>query len=161
MSIYSPWMAIDEDHDESCRRWVKCSKRKADAHPQAMFAFDGSCYYFDESRPCTCGELGPWIYQGSHILPAVNDPRGGGVLACAIPDHITRDGRDDGKEGPKDWLRLTVFAEPWEGPETTWFDGTVHRHIEEGGQACVVLNREQVQRMRDTLTAWLDREPEE
>ena len=37
----------------------------------------------------------PWVYQGSHILPAEDDPRGGSIGLALVPSHITRDGRDD------------------------------------------------------------------
>jgi hypothetical protein len=79
-------------------------------------------------------DLGPpWIYRGSHILPAESDPRGGVVALSAIPNHITRDGRDDGGPGLHDWLLVSL------------------------NDADAILNREQAERMRDVLTAWLDR----
>ncbi|MCT9092894.1 hypothetical protein N4G70_29075 [Streptomyces sp. ASQP_92] len=55
----------------------------------------------------------PWIYQGSHILPDEDDPRGGDVGLALIPSHITRDGRDDQPEDgiPWPWLRLSIDAE--------------------------------------------------
>lgn len=55
----------------------------------------------------------PWIYQGSHILPAEDDPRGGNIGLALIPSHITRDGRDDQPEDgtPWPWLRLSVYTD--------------------------------------------------
>jgi hypothetical protein len=52
----------------------------------------------------------PWVYQGSHILPAENDQRGGSIGLALIPSHITRDGRDDAPEDgtPWPWLRLSL-----------------------------------------------------
>lgn len=87
----------------------------------------------------------PIIYQGSHILPSDDDPRGGAVDTGWIPDHIERDGRDDGREGPKPWLRLGV---------TQASSGDA-----DAGRATVVLTREQVKRLRDDLSSWLDYHP--
>lgn len=59
------------------------------------------------------GEHGtPYAYQGSHILPAEDDPRDGCVQLAEVPSHITRDGRDDQPEhgAPWPWLRLSVNA---------------------------------------------------
>ncbi|MFJ9037935.1 hypothetical protein ACIRF8_15245 [Streptomyces sp. NPDC102406] len=56
----------------------------------------------------------PWVYQGSHILPDEDHPRGGAIGLAEIPSHITRDGRDgqpeDGRPWP--WLRVSVDAVP-------------------------------------------------
>ena len=94
----------------------------------------------------------PVIYQGSHVLPDENSPRGGSVDVAMIPDFITRDGRDDAQgTGLKDWLRLSVDSEDSE----TRYEGVV---VVKGGRAVVVLTRPQVERLRDTLTDWLERE---
>ncbi|HJS83719.1 MAG TPA: hypothetical protein VJ742_12895 [Nitrososphaera sp.] len=75
-------------------------------------------------------ELGhPWVYEGSHVLPTENSPRGGWIEVGAIPDHIER----EGESPPHDWLRLGVNNET------------------------IVLNRGQVEGLRETLTSWLDR----
>lgn len=60
----------------------------------------------DDEAPCGP----PWIYQGSHILPADDNPRGGSVGLALIPSHITRNGRDDQPEDgtPWPWLRLSI-----------------------------------------------------
>jgi hypothetical protein len=60
----------------------------------------------DDDAPCGP----PWIYQGSHILPADDDRRGGAVGLALIPSHITRNGRDDQPEDgtPWPWLRLSI-----------------------------------------------------
>ena len=52
----------------------------------------------------------PWLYQGSHILPAETDPRGGEIGLALIPSHITREGRDDQPvDGtPWPWLRMNI-----------------------------------------------------
>ena len=74
----------------------------------------------------------PIIYQGSHILPSDKDPRGGRVALAAIPDHITRNGRDDAPEGSrKPWLRLGV-----------------------NGQT-VVLTEHQARRLHNSIRRWL------
>lgn len=61
----------------------------------------------DEEAPCGA----PWLYRGSHLLPAVDDPRAdGGISLAEIPSHITRDGRDDRPEdgAPWPWLRVSM-----------------------------------------------------
>lgn len=85
----------------------------------------------------------PIIYQGSHVLPSHDDPRGGSVSLALIPPHITRDGRDDRTEGEGPWpfLRLDVSS---------------HSTTNHGGcLATVVLTDQQVLRLRDALTKWL------
>ena len=85
-----------------------------------------------------CGP--PWIYQGSHVLPAEDDPRGGEIGLALIPSHITRDGRDDSPEdgAPWPWLRLSLDGLPPEADHA------------------VVLNREQAGHLIDQLTAWYE-----
>lgn len=76
----------------------------------------------------------PYVYQRSHVLPHEGDERGGDVQLAEIPSHITRNGRDDQPEDgvPWPWLRLSV------------------------NQADVVLNRDQVRGMYESMGAWLD-----
>lgn len=52
----------------------------------------------------------PWQYLGSHVLPDVDDLRGGSIGLAFIPGHITRDGRDGQPDDltPWPWLRLSV-----------------------------------------------------
>lgn len=132
MSIYATWLCLDgDDHDvDRCAAYYDSGDR--------IFEFTG--------KPCDCGaakKSQPIIYKGSHVLPSDDDPRGGHVFVCAIPDHITRDGRDDAPEGAlKDWLRLSVDA-----------DGASYHG---GAQAEVVLDRPLVEQLRDTLTHWLE-----
>lgn len=89
-----------------------------------------------------CGP--PWIYLGSHILPADDDPRGGEVSLALIPSHITRDGRDDQPADgvPWPWLRLSVDV-----PD---------------GHAAAVLSPAQARHLAGLLTDWADSaEPKE
>lgn len=119
MSIFATWLLIEHPDD-----WI--ASLESDGINAGVIGDDT-----DERQ------LGsPYVYQGSHILPALTDPRGGWVEVAAIPDHITRDGRDDGHEGAHDWLRLTVG-------ETLEDQGTV------------LLDRVQVGALRDTLSEWL------
>lgn len=125
MSIYATWLRLFAgEHEESCAVWVETPP--------------GSGTFRFSKKPCDCGmPRAPIAYQGSHVLPSDDDPRGGTVDVAAIPDFITRDGRDDARgEGLKDWLRLSVYAD---------------------GDA-VVLTRRHVRLLRDTLTEWLDAE---
>lgn len=82
-----------------------------------------------------CGP--PWIYQGSHILPDEDDPRGGNVGLALIPSHITRDGRDDAPEEgqPWPWLRLSV---------------------DRGDDPAVILSPAQARHLAGQLIAWAD-----
>lgn len=75
----------------------------------------------------------PIQYQGSQVLPRDRDKRGGSVDLGAIPSHITRDGRDDALEGRwHPWLRISV------------------------NESTVVLTRDQVKMLRDSLAEWLE-----
>lgn len=123
MSIYATWLCFaDDEHHESCAVWDEVSP--------GVYAMGN-----DE---CSCGQPdAPLTYQGSHVLPSDDDPRGGSLLVCAIPDHISHDDRPDVPEGTlKDWLRVSLYAY----------------------NDAVVLTRPQVERLRNTLTAWLGRE---
>lgn len=129
MSIYATWLSI-----EHRGQWV--ARLRGQGIAAGVIGDDS-----DER------ELGsPWIYQGSHLLPAVGDPRGGSVDIAAIPNHITRDGQDDGHEGLHDWLRLSVEAD--------------ERTYGGGGYGEVVLNRPQVEALKEGLANWLDRSGE-
>lgn len=81
-----------------------------------------------------CGP--PWLYQGSHILPREDDPRGGDVGFALIPSHITRDGRDDQPEdgAPWPWLRLHLYVP--------------------GDDPCVLIDPAQALHLAQALTAW-------
>lgn len=78
-------------------------------------------------------------YQGSHMLPAEDDPRGGHIGLAEIPSHITRDGRgdqpEDGASWP--WLRLHVADVPPDDP-------------------CVILTPAQARHLAAQLTGWAD-----
>lgn len=56
-------------------------------------------------------EDGPYLYEGSHILPDETTPRihDGHLFLCAIPGYIARPGREQPDEDtPWPWLRLSV-----------------------------------------------------
>lgn len=80
----------------------------------------------------------PWIYQGSHILPADTDSRGGEIGLALIPSHITRDGRDDQPEDgtPYPWLRLHLTPT--------------------GDDPCVLINPAQARHLIEQLSTWVD-----
>lgn len=135
MSIYATWLTIEDE-----RQWIASLEA---AGVNAGVIRDGGPTPEDLDAPI--------VYQGSHVLPSDSDRRGGSVYVCAIPDHITRDGHDDVPELTlKDWLRLGVSSED----SDTEYEG---KPYEPGGDATVVLTRSQAERLRDTLTAWLDR----
>jgi hypothetical protein len=140
MSIYATWLSLSaDDHEDGCAVYVE------DPPGSHCFEFSG--------KPCDCGTpRAPLVYEGSHVLPSNADRRGGCIDVAGIPDFIERDGRDDAKgSGLKDWLRLSVMNEE----STLQYEG---KSYVRGGDAAVVLDRRGVEELRDTLTAWLDRE---
>ena len=144
MSIYATWLSIDDDnHATACHSWIPV----AEGDPWAMVTNDGQHYRYDAAAVCTCGELAPIVYQGSHVNPSENDKRGGCVLVCAIPNHCHPDARGTDDAGaPVDYLRLKVK----EDPATYQFGAP--------GDATVVLTKRHVTELRDTLSVWLDAE---
>lgn len=122
MSVYATILDLsDDDHADGCARLVPVG---------------GRVWEVDPDRPCTC-RAGPLTYTGSHILPADDDARGGGLDLGAIPGHITRDGRDDGTADEDGWwpfLRVAVHAG--------------------AADAVVVLTRAQVDVLRAALDGW-------
>ncbi|THA29223.1 hypothetical protein E6R18_25290 [Streptomyces sp. A1277] len=74
-----------------------------------------------------CGP--PRAYQGSHILPAEDDPRTGSISLASIPSHITRDGRDDQPDDgtPWPWLRVAIDADA--GDPAVVIDPAQARHL--------------------------------
>lgn len=142
MSIYATWLSIEDARETA-------AEMEAAGISYGVIGEDGPIDDLDELDP---EELdAPIVYEGSHVLPSDNDRRGGSVEVAAIPDHITRDGRDDASEGAlKDWLRLSVDSLD---SIKTYKDAP----YVSGGSATVVLTRNQVERLRDTLTAWLGR----
>jgi hypothetical protein len=121
MSIYCSIFDIGGEHKLSCARIRKIRHKE---------------YQEDASKPCTCG-VSPIRYKGSHVLPAATDERGGVLSLAAIPNHITRDGRDDRPENGKcyPWLRVSMYETETDS---------------------VVLTRAQAKRLRDALSEWLD-----
>lgn len=127
----------------------------------------------------------PLVYQGSHVMPTTDSPRGGSVDLGYLPGFITHEGRDRagtpgdqaGDEGVWPWLRLSVA--PVQPPAVqrrldrkAWRYGLVlraHRVLRlrrlgvgyPGGWAwpadTVILDRDQVVALRDALTDWLHR----
>ena len=124
MSIYCSIFDFDSEHSKKCARMSK--------HKSIRGVWD-----YDESKPCTCGTA-PILYQGSHILPSNKDQRKGDIGIAAIPDHITRDGRDDHPEEGKwyPWLRV---------------------HLWGGFQDSLVLDYKQVAAFHAALGNWLER----
>lgn len=84
----------------------------------------------------------PWIYRGSHLTPAENDPRGGDIGLAQIPSHITEDGRDD---------------QPEDGPPWPWL--RIHIAVD-GDDPTVLLDVAQARALAADLTAWADRAEE-
>lgn len=121
MSIYTTLLSLDDsNHDDACAVWVQIEP--------GVFGRSG--------KPCDCGQPDtPLVYQGSHVLPADTDPRGGYIEFASIPGFITRDGRDDGPDDE---------ATPWPYLRFSTSDGGV------------VLTRDQAKQIHETLGLWLE-----
>ena len=158
MSIYASWLTIsDDEHEHSCAKW-----RLLGEYPQARpFTVEGAAMWTNTATPgrslvyarvpdasCTCGNPAPIVYQGSHVNPSEGDPRGGSVDFAAIPNHCHPSVRgsltDEGP--PVEFARLSVHED-----KSTYHGG-------QPGYATVVLERAQVEKLRDTLTQWLESE---
>ncbi len=135
MSLWATALHFDaDDHADHCARWVPCTREEAQAAGRSAFAGDRHWRY-DSTRPCTC-QAGPLRYQGSHVLPSDDDPRGGCVEVAMIPGFIEREGRTLDGAGPDDtpcwpWIRLSV------------------------GEGTAVLTRTQVAEIHAYLGEWL------
>ncbi len=150
MSIYATWLSIDDhDHTPDCAVYEPMPDGQAWDEGAAMVA--ASVYYRRTGKPCTCGNRPPLVYQGSHVNPADDGPRGGSVDVAAIPNHCHPSVRGTlADEGPPvEFLRLSVSED-----ETTYGES-------QPGYAQVVLDRAQVEELRNTLTYWLDTEERE
>ncbi|MBD9700684.1 hypothetical protein IHE56_00970 [Streptomyces sp. ID01-12c] len=84
----------------------------------------------------------PWQYDGSHILPAEEGPRGGEISLALIPSHITRDGRDDQPEDGAPWPWLRFSAEGRDANE---------------GYVDLIINPAQARHLAEQLATWADR----
>lgn len=147
MSIYATWLHLEEhgEHEVSCSRYLPATKEEAESSPQYCVTGEPSQYLlYDASLPCTCGERGPIVYQGSHVNPSHEDMRGGSLEVGVIPNHCHPDAHGSDEGPPVEFLRLSLDED----------DSTYHGGVP--GSATVALDRAQVQRLRDTLTAWLE-----
>jgi len=103
----------------------------------------------DAEWPDSDDDKGPFVYEGSHVLPTPDSPRGGCLHCSHIPDHITRGTPgEEGYEGEglKDYMRVGVSE--LQRPNINQYPGS----------GDVVLDREQVTKLRDYLTWWLEAE---
>ncbi|MFE7527530.1 hypothetical protein ACFU7Y_17690 [Kitasatospora sp. NPDC057542] len=93
----------------------------------------------------------PRLYQGSHVNPAADHPRGGWLELSAIPNRCHPDVRfgdepepEDGWPAPVEYLRLGLGRPAEEGSG------------EPGSLTTVVLDRTQAELLHATLTRWLN-----
>jgi hypothetical protein len=84
----------------------------------------------------------PWVYRGSHVTPAEDDPRDGSIGLALIPSHISRDGRDDQPEDGAPWPWLRFSAEGRAANE---------------GDVDLILNPAQARHLAKQLNTWADR----
>lgn len=152
MSIYASMLDIDDtEHTLECEVYERIGPV-----PDLMTVADDSdlltrdeggqtIAYSRVARPCTCNNPAPIIYQGSHVNPAGDHPRGGSVDIAAIPNHCHPDVRGTGSEDgpPVEFLRLSV-----EQDAATY--GGNHP-----GLAAVVLDRTQAEKIHVVLGEWL------
>jgi hypothetical protein len=153
MSIFSSWLDLDDDqHEPTCDVYELIGEGETWPPGTTMSTTDlnGMSRHFKRgNRPCSCGNRPPIIYQGSHVNPADDHPRGGSIDVAAIPNHCHPDVRgSDGDDmgRPVEFLRLSVDE------NKTTYGGS------QPGSATVVLDRAQVERLRDTLNDWLSTE---
>jgi hypothetical protein len=156
LSIYATCFTIsDDEHKPSCAKYRLLGEYPLDE----AFSVQGGVLYVPAGElhrvyarvleaSCTCGNPAPLIYQGSHVNPADDDPRGGSLSVAAIPNfcHPSVRGTDAEDGPPVEFLRVDVAED-----ETTYHGGNP-------GYATVVLDRAQVQKFRDCLTGWLESE---
>ena len=157
MSIYATWMEIgDADHTPDCavfRLLGEYPLAEAFGVPGgAMIVGAGDLERVFARVPgaaCTCGNPAPLVYQGSHVCPSSDGPRGGSVTFCGIPDYchpdVTAEMRERDEGYPVEFARLWVTE-----------DEATYGHEKPGNGSAVVLERAQVARLRDTLTRWLE-----
>jgi hypothetical protein len=81
----------------------------------------------------------PWVYRGSHLTPAEDDPRDGVIGLALIPSHITADNRDDS---------------PADGPPWPWL--RLHLTVD-GDDPTVLINPQQARFLAEQLATWADR----
>lgn len=140
MSIYASFGSIDSDeHRFGC----KCLVRRRPKEGQHAIIFErGGTFWVDGRHPCTCG-VGPIAYQHSGILPSDSDQRGGCFSLAYIPGHIEGAGRPPLSEDMLPcwpWLRVSIWGVANDDPT-------------------VLLTREQVESVRDSLNWWLENAP--
>jgi hypothetical protein len=100
----------------------------------------------DYSRDREIGS--PYVYQGSHVVPAEADPRGGSLEIGSIPNFL----HHDADQNAEDLSRRVEFIRIGITEDSSTYHGG------EPGDATVVLDRRQVTELRDTLTQWLNTE---
>lgn len=140
MSIWcSNVIADDDDHTPGCPRLA----------PDPRYPDEPMSYVIDDTKDCTCN-AGPIVYQGSHVLPADGDLRGGVLDLAEIPGYIRRGERTlcppEGECG-KPWTQCCDRVWPW----LRLTAGDPVRAV------TVLLDRAQVQAAADYLVGWLER----
>ena len=129
MSIWASLDAPDDDHGRNCGIYT----------PMRDGAGKIVKGCFDLGGTCDCGMVNqPIRYVHSGHYPSVEDGRDGCIDVAMIPPHITKDGKDDGKESHP-FLRFGVWGER---------DGQQVGHT-------VVLTRGQAVRLQKTLNWWI------
>lgn len=132
MSIYASLAApSDDEHELGCDFYRETS--------QDYFEISGEV--------CNCGQPdAPIVYQGSNVLPSLDDRRGGWVDIALIPPHVRY-----WRESPG----APVASEPdsWtSSPEPFLRFGVGELR---GDHGTVLLTVRNVIEVRDTLSAWI------
>jgi len=127
MSIYASLYAPEDWHAETCAYWVETPP-------------SSGCLEPGREEDCTCKKLhAPIVYKGSHVLPSMDDERGGSVDLALIPGFIQREGRD---------------AERPDNDESSDFPAWPFLRFGVNGEA-VVLDRAGVELVARQLNDWL------
>lgn len=127
MSIYASLLTIEDE-----REWI--SKLQSEG-------IDAGVIRDGDPRPEDLDA--PFVYQGSHVLPQPNHPRGGSVSTAGIPAHVR-------------FWRENPEADTEEEPELPW-EPYMRLSVGEGGtgeDATVILNLDQVRRLIEGLIDW-------
>lgn len=133
MSIYGTFFLIEDE-----RQWIE--ELEADGIDAGVIR---------DGEPSEEDLDGPLIYQGSHVLPEPNDPRGGSVdLGCIAP-HVRF-----WRENP-DALVAEELDVPYEPYLRLSVNESRSQPNRSEGQATVLLTVDQTERLIQALTEWV------
>ncbi|MFF4392107.1 hypothetical protein ACFY0G_35910 [Streptomyces sp. NPDC001552] len=98
-------------------------------------------------------EAAPLVYQGSHVNPADDHPRAGRLEIAAVPNHCHPGVRN--QEMPAAGALVAAEGRPVEYLRVSLAQCAGTCPDDRPGQATVILDRAQVERLHATLAEWL------